>query len=305
MSLADQERVLFELLFDDAFRARFAAEGTASLVESGLDAAERADFEALRKDALEIDARMRRSMVLSQLCVAYPLTFAIAVTQVDGPALLHALVDVRTMRTPAIERAVVFGRRLREALAEADEDDPVGAGHRAILETELGMAWTAASVRRETLDVGRAPAGPVAFGADWLDAPLRVAAFVSASVLPAPRAVLREALCPVPDRALWRWLTHAPAREEKVAEVLGRGEARLLVARAEIDRASRCDPTARHRTVELSEGFASLVGHGNGGYSVRALLEGMEASGADDGLLAGIEAGFRQLCDAGMLEPAG
>lgn len=307
MSLADQERLLFELLFDDAFRARFAAEGAAVLAESGLDAGERADFEALRTDALEIDARMRRSMVLSQLCVTYPLTFAIAVTQSGGLEQLHALVDVRTMRTPAIERAVVFGRRLREALDEADEDDAVGTGLRTILETELGMAWTAASVRREMLDVGRAPSAPAAFGDDWLDVPVRVTAFVSASILPAPRAALREALCPVPDRELWRWLTQDSARpsEAAVAEVLGRDEARLLVARAEIDRPSRCDPTASHRTVELSEGFASLVGHANGGYSVRSMLDGMQASGADARLLTSIEAGFRELCDAGMLEPAG
>lgn len=304
MSLADQERVLFELLFDDDLRARFAAEGTSALAAAGLDAAERADFEGLRADALEIDAGMRRSMVLSQLCVSFPLTFAIAASQADGLEQLKALVDVRTMRTPAVERAVVFGRRLRESLDEAEADDVVGAGYRAVLETELAMAWTGASVRREMLDLGRAPAPPAAFGEDWLDVPVRVAPFVSAAVLPAPRTALREVLCPVPDRALWRRLAQAPTDEAAVAEVLGRGEPRLLVARAEIDRASRCDPTASHRTVELSEGFASLVGHANGGHPLRALLDGLAGSGAEAGLLAGVEAGFRELCVAGMLEPA-
>lgn len=305
MSLADQERVLFELLFDDALRARFATEGVEVLAECGLVGDELADFAELRADALAIDAGMRRSMVLSQLCIAYPLTCAVATSTSDGRERLEALVDVRTMRTPPIERAVVFGRRLREELEEADEDDPVGSGFRAILETELGMAWTAASIRREMLDLGRAPTPPGEFGEAWLDVPVRVASFVSAAVLPGPRDALREALCPVPDRELWRHLTHAPTAEDAVSAALGGGEPRLLVARAEIDRASRCDPTASHRTVELSDGFASIIGHANGGHSVRALLGGLENSGADARLLEGIEAGFRELCQSGMLEPAG
>lgn len=304
MSLEAQEQALLDLIFDEGLRSRFAVEGPAALEGRGLDAAELEDFAAVRVDALELDAGLRRSMVLSELAVSYPLGFAIASAVDEGLDLLRELVDARTLRTPAIERPVVFGRRLRELLDDG-RVEPRRDALRVIVEAELGMAWTAASLRREAIDLGRPPAAPSPPSEDWADVPVRVAAFVSAAVLPASRDRLREALCPVPDRELWRHLLERPADEGALDALLGEGEPRLLVARAEVDRRSRCDPTARHRIVEVSDGFASILGYANGQNSVNDLLGELARSGADEDVRAGVAAGFRELLVEGMLEAAG
>ena len=301
MSLEAQEALLFDLLFDARTRARFAEGGVEALGRDDLDADARADFAAIRVDALELDARWRRSMVLSQLCVQYPLTFSVLSSSPAGFDVLGSLVDVRTMRTPAIERPVVFGQRLRDELAE-DAVDLVQLGCQAILEAELGMCWTAASIRREMLDLGQAPRPPAELGDDWLHVPLRIPSFVSAAVLPISRRALRAELCPVPDRALYLHLVQAPTAVERVHELFARGEPSLLVARAEIDRRSQCDPTASHRVVEVSEGFGELLGHFNGDRSVADMLDGLQASGGTEEVLAGVRAGFEELVGAGMLE---
>ena len=303
MSLSVQESLLFELLFDVDTRARFVDGGIDALERDDLGPEARADFAAIRVDALEFDARLRRSMVLSQLCVQYPLTFSLLSSTSEGFDALEALVDVRTMRTPPIERPVVFGRRLRDALAE-DAVDLVQLGGQAVLEAELGMCWTGASIRREMLDLGRAPRPPAAPAENWLLAPLRIPSFVSAALLPVSRQALREALCPVPDRALYRHLSQSPASADHVHALLSGGEPCLLVARAEIDRRSQCEPTALHRVVEVSQGFSELLGHFNGERSIADMLEGLRASGGSEGVLTGVRAGFEVLVAAGMLEAA-
>jgi hypothetical protein len=76
---------------------------------------------------------------------------------------------------------------------------------------------------------------------------------------------------------------------------------RVLVARAVVTQDSRCEPMADHRTVELSEGFASLLGHVDGTLSVAAMLQQLRQAGADEGLLGSVQEGFRQLGQQGML----
>ena len=303
MSLQAQEQALFDLLFDEGLRRRFHRDGPEALAGRGLDPGERAAFGSLRVDALEHDAMLRRAMVLSQLCAVLPVTTALAGC-VDGLLPdLDALVDGETMRTPQVERSYVFARRLRarwDGLA-ADED-PVLRALPVVLEAELGMAFTAASLCRETLDLGRPPPAPAGLPEDWRSLPARVAPFVNAAVLPASYAALRAALCTVPDRLVHRLASDGKVDGAAARRLLDAGDPRLLVARAAIDRSSRCDPTARHVTVELSDGFAELVGHADGTRSVDALLAGLRASGADTALLAGVGEGFRELFEAGVLE---
>ena len=303
MSPSAQESLLFELLFDADTRARFAKGGVDALERDELGPEARADFAAIRVDALELDARMRRSMVLSQLCVQYTLTFSVLSSTPGGFDVLDALVDVRTMRTPPIERPVVFGRRLREELAE-DAVELAQLGCQAVLEAELGMCWTAASIRCEMLDLGQAPRPPATLAEDWLRAPLRIPSFVSAALLPVSRQALREALCPVPDRALYRHLAQSPTSADEVNALFARGEPSLLVARAEIDRRSHCEPTASHRVVEVSEGFGELLGHFNGERFIADMLDGLRAAGGSEAILVGVRSGFEALVAAGMLEAA-
>ncbi|HSG88909.1 MAG TPA: hypothetical protein VLA56_06845, partial [Pseudomonadales bacterium] len=77
---------------------------------------------------------------------------------------------------------------------------------------------------------------------------------------------------------------------------------RLLVARAALERDSRCEPDVSQQTVELSEGFAPLLRHADGTRSTTWILAHLRHAGASDEILRAVQGGFRQLLDAGMLE---
>jgi CBS domain-containing protein len=111
-----------------------------------------------------------------------------------------------------------------------------------------------------------------------LDTPIETVMTASPVTLPAA-ATAREALLATPDL-------------------------RLLVARAAVARPSPCEPVVEHATVELGEGFARLLPHLDGRQSVSGLLDALRGAGADDGLLAGVLGGFRELARQGMLQLA-
>jgi len=77
MSFIEQERAMFDLLFDTELRSAFNSNNSNTFSEYDLSAKEISDFDVIRKDALEIDAKMRVSMVLSYLCKQYPLSCSV------------------------------------------------------------------------------------------------------------------------------------------------------------------------------------------------------------------------------------
>ena len=74
-----------------------------------------------------------------------------------------------------------------------------------------------------------------------------------------------------------------------------------MVSRAQIDHMSMCEPTVRHQTTELSEGFAPLFQHINGTNSINTILLQLKQAGASDNILDGVKRGFYQLLETGML----
>lgn len=305
MSLAEQEAVLLDLLFDRALRDAFRREGPAVLAQRGLGPAECADFATVRVEALEMDARARTGFVLAQYCRSYPLSFSLLSSLPRGLELLRELVDAALLRLPPNERVGQFGMRLRdhlEAAGDAGGARPL-ALLRSIVEAELGMAWTAQLARAAAL-AGETTVVP-ALPADWLNRPLALAPLTSAAVLPRPYAELRRELSPCTGAELWRQLGRAPLSAAARQAVLAQPDLRLLVARATVARASPCEPVAEHVTVELGEGFARLLPHVDGRRSVTALLAELRAAGGGDALLAGVLAGFRELARQGMLQVAG
>lgn len=305
MSFAEQERVLFDLLFDSELRENFSRQGVEALSAYALDDAERRDFSVVRSDALEMDARMRRDLLLTHVCRSYPVSFAVVSSLPGGLDLIKGLIDTETMRSPPLERLVVFGRRLRDSLARQglvnEAELPRTA---AIVEAELGMSWTAAALKGEMLSGGEAPNDSGTVPVDWCEHPVCLGDYVSASILPGPYDELKSAFCHAGDTQLWNYLKQSPVSKTQRRRILDRENPRLLVLRATVKHKSLCEPVVEHRTVELSEGFAPLLQHIDGSTAVDKLLQQFSQAGADEKLLAGVKAGFRQLYENGMLRRA-
>lgn len=302
MSLAAQEQLLLDLLFDREQRAAFRADRRAALAGRGLSAAEIADFDTVRVEALEMDAAARVNFILAQYCRSFPLAFSLASSLPGGLDLLRDRVDASLLRTPPGERVASFGLRLREGLREAP--GPASAQERArllsIVEAELGMAVTAQQARAASLAGCLAPSP--ALPADWMRRPLALAPLTSAAVIPRPHAELRRALCPLTGAGLWRYLARTPLAPAARSAELARVDVRLLLARATVPRPSPCEPVAEHVTVELGEGFARLLPHIDGRHSVMSLLEALRAAGAGEEMLGGVLAAFRELARQDMLK---
>lgn len=301
MSLAVQEQVLFELLFDRALRERFVQEGVPALSGHDLDDNERRDFAAIRPEALTLDAAMRAGFILSQFCRSYPLSFSLVSSLPQGIDLLRQLVDVQTMRSAPLERLVTFGTRLKEQVQQqAFASTRERALMISILDAEIGMVWTSAALKQEVLR-GKSVPDEVDVPVDWLQRPAGMAPFVSAAVIPSSHARLKAELCVETGASLWRQLSRQPLSVADRQRVLQKNDPRVLVARAVVAQSSRCEPVTEHRTVELSEGFASLLGHVNGSVSIADILQQLEQAGAGLVLLDSVQEGFRQLAQQGML----
>ena len=303
MSFAEQERALFDLLFDSELRERFQKSSSAALRDYALDENERADFSIIRADGLALDAYLRADFVLSHLCRSFPLTFTLISSLHGGLDLLRGLIDTRTMRTRPDERAAEFGTHLRDLLASKSFGSALEKTKAvAITEAELGMAMTASALRQTLAAGGTEPAVVSELNADWLNQPIQMASYVSATVIPRSYPELKQALCPCADTELWAHLSNTPLPASKRSVVFAQGEPRLLLAQARVTRRSACDMTTEHITMELSDGFAPLFAHVNGATSVAEILAQMRKIGAPEGVLQGIETGFRQLLEAGMVE---
>lgn len=304
MSFRAQEQALFDLLFDTNLRERFCRDPRRALAAYGLSEAEQRDFDAIRPDGLRFDAELRVDLILAQACRTYPLTFSLASSLSDGVAMLRELVDVQTMRTPPNKRFTRFGMRYREKLATrlARENFPAAmqTDWLAIVDAEVGMAWTAAGLRQVALGA-LVPEERGDIPADWTDRPVKVADHVSASMLPAPYERLKQALCPCTGAGLWHHLGLEPLPVRVRDGILRERDPRVLAARARLVQASACEPVADHVIAELAEGFAPLLSHLDGRQTVRSLLRALREAGAPEALLASVESGFGQLIRSGML----
>ena len=303
MSFEQQEQALFNLLFDSKLRDQFCQDQTSALKDYDLDEAERNDFNSIRPEALQLDAAMRADLILSHICKSFPISFSIASSFPNGLETLTQLIDLETMQSRPIERAVVFGNRLAQHFSEftfsSEHEQAIAM---ALLEAELGMAWTGSSLKQHLLDQGVAPDEHHQLEADWLSIPVKLAPYVSASVLPQSYTLIKQRLCKVEDDCLWRHLNETSLSASARKKTLLTNDPRLLVTRAITGRISRCEPVIEHITMELSEGFAPLFQHVNGTMSVGQILEQLKQIGAEQPMLQSIQSAFQQLLESGMLE---
>jgi hypothetical protein len=305
MSLEEAERALVDLLFDEAQRAAFFADRAAALAGYALDAEEQADFAALSQPGLELDATMRRDLMLARLSRSFPLSFSIGSALPGGLALLRRLVGPAYARAPRATRSARFGETLRAELAGLSfASDRERALALAFVDTEVAMAWAAARLREQALSGSPpAPAGRSAapLAADWAARPLALAPHLCMAVLPRSRAALERELCPVELDQLWARLERVPLPAGRLAAALASEQPRLFMARAVLVRASRCEATVEQVTLELSDGFAPLLRALDGSRSADALLSRLAASSAPVATLEAVRAGLRTLLERGML----
>lgn len=303
MSYQEQERALFDLLFDSTVRENFCKESTAALYQYDLSEEEQNDFTVIRPDALELDAKIRADLLLSHFCRAFPVSFSIISSFDIGLDVLKGLIDVETMRATTAERATFFGRRIGESLTLFSFSSPEEqAKVSAILEAELGMAWTSASLKQEVLENGQLHIKSSRIEPDWSSKNIKLAPYVCAALIPESYEKLKNLFCPESDCDLWRSLSKKPLAASRRKKILEKDEPRLFVARAHVSHMSRCEPTIDQKTAELSEGFAPLFQHVNGTVSVDHILQQLKQIGAQDGMLQSIKATFKQLLENEMLE---
>jgi hypothetical protein len=302
MSFAEQERALFDLLFDTPLREHFIKNPATALAEYKLSTEELADFSVINPHALALDAKVRVELILGQWCRAFPLTFSLLSSLKDGLLLLRRLVDSHTMRHAPIERVVVFAQRLRQALIA----EPAAAVEElsliiAILDAELGMATTSESLKKTVLRGQYVEPKPIVLTDTWLMQPVSLASYVSSAMIPLPYGQLKKALCPCLGAELWRNLNKTPLLAVDRQRLWQQADPRLLVAKAKVSTLSDSDPAIDHVSLELAEGFASLFEYVNGTMSVQQILQQLQQMGAPASLVQGIKMGFRQLLAAGMV----
>lgn len=303
MSFQEQERALFDLLFDRAVRERFSNESIAALEKYDLTDEELNDFSVIRVEGLQLDAKIRADLLLSHFCRAYPISFSFISSLNGGLDFLKSLIDVETMRTEVLDRTTSLGKRIGQSLTQFKfHSEKEGAKVSAILEAELGMAWTAASLKRELLENGPLHMDSVDIDENWSSKLIKLAPYVCAAMIPGSYEGLKNTLYSADECDLWRNLNKKPLQAEQRQKSLEKDDPRLFIARAHVSHVSRCEPTVEQKTAELSEGFAPLFQHVNGTVSVDYILQQLEQIGAQAQMLQSIKATFKQLLDNQMLE---
>ncbi len=302
MSFAEQERALFDLLFDTPLREKFIKNPTSALTDYGLSKEELADFLVINPHGLALDAKVRVDLILGQWCRSFPLTFSLLSSLNGGLLLLRSLVDSHTMRHAPIERVVVFAQRLRQALiakpiVALDELSLIVA----ILDAELGMATTSESLKKMILKSHYIEAEPILTTDAWLTQPISLASYVSAAIIPLSYGQLKKCLCPCLGAELWRYLNKTPLLSADRQRLWQQADTRLLVVKAKVSTLSDSDPTIDHVSLELAEGFASLFEYVNGTMSVQQILQQLQHIGAPEPLVLSIKQGFQQLYAAEMI----
>ncbi len=302
MSLREQERALFDLLFDRDLRARFGTDPAAALADYDLDRAERHDFSLVRYSALETDARMRVYMLLAQLCRELPVSFALASSLPDAAGRFRALVDRDLLDVPVALRAAEYGERLvqfaRLELAESPERQ---AQVIALMGAEIAMARTGGSLRQLDADLAAGWGAPDALPADWPARPAAIAPHSCAVVVPRAYDSVHGALCAVCPEALWGHLDQHPVTPEQVGAALRPEDPRLLLASHFLTRPERCVPPLSRRRLEVSAGFAPLLRYLDGRNCIDDILRQLAQAGATEDMLPAVRAGFEELCRAGIV----
>lgn len=303
MSFQEQERALFDLLFEAGLRQRFTDDKTSVLMAYELENHERQELLTLCPKRLHADATMRRNLLLSQFGKSYPLSYALLSALEEGLQSCERWINADAMRQAPLQRAVSFGQAMRLWLQNyAWPDNETQQTALRIQEAELSLCWTLAQRHEASLGTQAPIHQDAVLPNNWLLQPIRIAPYVNAALLPGSYQSLLEAFCPAPHGQLLRHLKDQPWTLQQLSNHWQNTPLELLVARAVINHASAIDPGMHHLSLQLSEGFAPLFQHINGHNSTQAILDGLAQSGAPESLLASIQRGFAELLRLKMIK---
>ena len=319
MSFAEQERALFDLVFDQTLRDQFCADATASLTDYQLTDAELSDFGEIMPTGLQLDAALRVEQILGQFCHQLPVSFALVSALNGGIELLKKLVNTTTMLTPPVERATRYGQQLQQRLHEPDDGIYFGSPHQqaiicAIVDAEVALVWTAVSLKHQHFDEENHQTNSVItetltdretlaeLPENWQKLPIEIGSNIVATLLPLSYATLKSALASREATLHWRHLARQPLTDTQLDEILSIEAPTLFIARAYVSSLSRCEVRVDHLTVELNDGFAPLLQQVNGKNSVDQISKKLIDVGASDSIVAGVNSGFKQLLESAIIK---
>ena len=327
MSFQEQERALFDLLFDANLRNRFCVDGSAALAGYRLSQEEQHDFSTILPSGLQIDAQLRRDQILQQYSLQLPATFALLAALPGGRGLLEQLVNTTTMRAPADERCSRFAQQLREALQSqrsavkfesAQQQTVIGA----LIDAECTLAWSSAALKNsvlQQLELDRETSSktdqinpqfstelthtaPENLPADWRDRPVTLAANVAAFLLPLSYTGLKQALMSIYSPFNWQTLREQPPTPNQLQELLGHEQPTLFISRAVVTKANHYQVRVDHQTVELNDGFAPLLQQIDSNTNVNHLVNELKKLGSSEAIIDRVTDGFQQLASCGIIE---
>lgn len=303
MSFQEQERALLDLLFNSNVRDEFCKDPIVALCQYELSEEELNDFAVIRSDALQLDASIRADLLLSHFCRIFPVSFSLISSLDGGLKFLTSLIDIEIMRTDILDRATSMGKQIGQGLTSlnfysVEEQTKVSS----LLEAELGMAWTSASLKREILENGELHIEAIDIDENWSSQNVKLAPYVCAAMISCSYKEIKSHLLSESECELWRNLNKKPIAAAQRRQLLEKDNPRLFIARAYVSHMSRCEPTVEQKTAELSEGFAPLFQHINGSVSVDYILQQLQQIGAQPQMLESIKATFKQLFQNEMLE---
>ncbi|PTQ91298.1 hypothetical protein [Agitococcus lubricus] len=297
MSLAQQEQALFALLFDSERQQQFCQHGIAALADFGLSRTELADFRHIRASALQYDSQLRIDFILAQFCRALPLSFSLIKALTGSVDFIRQQLSYEVMQQETSKRLLHFAKQLKPAITRQAFANRTLL---AILAAETAMISTSYQLKM-AYSQGKPFDTKSVLDAHWQTRPLRIADYVSVSVLPLSYPILKQGLCPYLGSELWHYLQQSNSDHAEPLTFLHQEDPRLLVSLAYISHHSPCDMTIDHTTIELSEGFAPLLDAVDGELCVNQLLAYLQKAGAPHPLLQSVAMGFRHLLQQGML----
>ena len=302
MSFVEQERALFDLLFNKELRDAFISDGNASLNAYDLDQNELGDFKVIRPDGLELDGNIRTNLVLSQVCRIYPVSFSLLSAIPGGFEQLRNLVNPKLMKVPYTDRGSYFGESLLSKASIFNITDEENQNKIfAYVTSERGMAISSSMLKEEVINGGNCIERVDNVGDKQMEQSVKLAPFVSASLLPNSYMTIKKDICKVSESSLWRHLGKTPLDKDEFDRVLNNDNPRLFVTRAYVKSHSKFDPVIDQKTIELPEGFSFLFQFVDGNFSINHILEQMRQTGAEEKMLKSIRSAFLQLIDLGML----
>ena len=196
MSYTEQERAVFDLLFDQNLRLKFCQDKNSVLQNYDLSASEQEDFQKMRSDALMLDANMRCDLLLNHFCKSLPLSFSLLSSWPNGISILKSLITPAVMSQPPLQRTTAYSLALKHKLPEleyANTQEQMKVA--SIIEAESGLAFTAATLKEEIVSEVFTNISDDKPNMAWRNQNVSLAPYVCAAILPQSWQSLGSQLC--------------------------------------------------------------------------------------------------------------